>query len=285
VFRNRAFAIQSWFRRSARWLFFELDQTLKRHLFFGKFYRGRSRASAAGSAATDNFERAFGSVVPKDIPESTAWWREQSRELDAITDDAESGATCLVQRTFSVILRLRVYCFRTAGLMNCMVTVTHINRVPELLAMVRGGPFAAPTDVEMIEAYLTRTPKMPALQFADHAAEHVLSYQRRVMSLKQEFMKRCKPTPLGITVDYWDRTEARLSYVAFSCKRERGRSVFCVHHFVILCVGSAARQLARPHSRLAPEANAARALGGAGPSPSHSPWNQADAAATDAGCI
>ena len=41
---------------------------------------------------SDNFARAYGTIVPAKIPESTAWWKMQSRDLMAITDDAESGA-------------------------------------------------------------------------------------------------------------------------------------------------------------------------------------------------
>ena len=36
----------------------------------------------------------------------------------------------------------------------------------------------------------------------------VLSYQRRVLSIKAEFLKRCARTPLGVCHDYFDRTEA-----------------------------------------------------------------------------
>ena len=34
-------------------------------------------------------------------------------------------------------------------------------------------------------------------------------FQRRVRAIKQEFLKRAAKTPLGITQDYWDRTEAQ----------------------------------------------------------------------------
>ena len=93
------------------------------------------------------------------------------------------------------------------------VTVTHNNRVPELLAVIRRGPFAPPTQSEKIEYLLTRTHKSQSrTSFADYGLEHVLSYQRRVLSIKAEFLKRCVRTPLGICHDYWDRTEAALSY-------------------------------------------------------------------------
>ena len=81
--------------------------------------------------------------------------------------------------------------------------------MPELLAVIRRGPFAPPTQSEKIEYLLTRTHKSQSrTSFADYGLEHVLSYQRRVLSIKAEFLKRCVRTPLGICHDYWDRTEA-----------------------------------------------------------------------------
>ena len=62
---------------------------IKRRLFFGNRYRGGRRGQAAAGA--DNFERAFGSVVPKDSPESTAWWRERVRELDRCRVPVKAG--------------------------------------------------------------------------------------------------------------------------------------------------------------------------------------------------
>ena len=34
----------------------------------------------------------------------------------------------------------------------------------------------------------------------------VMSFQRRVIALKREFMVRNKPTHLGIVTEYWDRS-------------------------------------------------------------------------------
>ena len=87
-----------------------------------------------------------------------------------------------------------------------MVTITHNNRCAEMLAVVRRGPFARPTSLEKIEHLLTRVRKSgSSVAFADHALEHTLSYQRRVTSIKAEFLKRGAKTPLGIPADYWDR--------------------------------------------------------------------------------
>ena len=94
--------------------------------------------------------------------------------------------------------------------MQSMVTITHNNRCAEMLAVVRRGPFARPTSLEKIEHLLTRVSKSgSSVAFADHALEHTLSFQRRVHSIKAEFLRRCAKTPLGITHDYWDRTEAQ----------------------------------------------------------------------------
>lgn len=63
---------------------------------------------------------------------------------------------------------------------------------------------------ERIEFLLTRVKKSDCkVAFANHALEHTLSFQRRVRSIKQDFLKRGVATPLGITSEYWDRTEAQ----------------------------------------------------------------------------
>ena len=83
-----------------------------------------------------------------------------------------------------------------------MVTITHTNRCAEMLATVRRGPFAASTQEEKIEFLLTRMKKSDCkVAFADHALEHTLSFQRRVRSIKQDFLRRGVATPLGITQD------------------------------------------------------------------------------------
>ncbi len=40
--------------------------------------------------------------------------------------------------------------------MQAMLTQSHNDRAPEMLAAVRRGPFSAPTDDEMLEYLLTR---------------------------------------------------------------------------------------------------------------------------------
>ena len=114
------------------------------------------------------------------------WWRRQSKELSAITDDIENG------------------------LMQLMVTVSHNNYSPEYLACVRRGPFAIPTDVERIEYLLGRTKKTERrAAFERCPLEHVLSYQRRIALIKHHFLTRGSTTPLGKIHDFWDRTEAQ----------------------------------------------------------------------------
>ncbi len=54
--------------------------------------------------------------------------------------------------------------------------------------------------------------------------EHVLSFQRRVAAIKKSFLVRGKAGPLGVPVDYWDRTEAQQrgslhSHTLVWCKR------------------------------------------------------------------
>ncbi len=74
--QNRATSLQSWFRRTSTWGFFQADSNMKRQLFF----KNRARVkSGLGKEAGNNFERAFGTVMPSSIPESMAWWRRQSK--------------------------------------------------------------------------------------------------------------------------------------------------------------------------------------------------------------
>ena len=113
------------------------------------------------------------------------------------------------------------------------MTITHNDMSPEMLATARRGPFAAPTDSEMIEYLMQRVksdsqrPRFEELGSRGVATilngisfvsriignfwtpapglEHVLSYQRRVHATKQSFLKRNVLTPLGIVRDWWDR--------------------------------------------------------------------------------
>ena len=184
--RNRLTQPQSWFRRSALWGFWMLDRLHKTALFFQK-----KRMSKAGrdedDADQDPYHKHFGTAQPANIPESTAWWKRQTRDLFAMSDDAEMG------------------------LMSTMVTITHNDNCPEMLAVIRRGPFATPTEDEMLECYLGIKPPNSKRPDAEHyALEHVLSYQRRVKAVKDEFMPRNKRGPLGWVADWWDRTEAQV---------------------------------------------------------------------------
>ena len=71
-----------------------------------------------------------------------------------------------------------------------------------MLAVIRRGPFAKPTNMEQIEYLFTRVPKTDSRKhFEKHSLEHVLSFQRRVHASKRFFLKRGKVTPLGILED------------------------------------------------------------------------------------
>ena len=86
----------------------------------------------------------------------------------------------------------------------------HNNMSAEFLACVRRGPFARPTPDEQIEYLLTRVPRTDTRKnFELHSLEHVLSFQRRVQATKRTFLRRNAETPLGVLLDYWDRTEAQ----------------------------------------------------------------------------
>ena len=47
-------------------------------------------------------------------------------------------------------------------------------------------------------------------EWEHHAYEHVLSYQRRIQSVKEYFLRRNRKSPLGILKEYIDRTEAQM---------------------------------------------------------------------------
>eukprot|EP00973_Karenia_brevis_P001467 199097-Karenia_brevis.AAC.1 len=186
--RNRLTLIQSWFRRSALWGFFYLSRLLQEALFFkNKRRREGGRAGASKADEPDPVKRLYGTAQPADIPESSEWWKRQQRDLYAVSDDNE------------------------LGLMQTMVTITANDSSSEMLAAIRRGPFAAPTQEELVEYLLTRKRRdqeRPA--FENHSLEHVLSFQRRVNAIKTNFMKRAERTPLGRLRDWWDRTEAQM---------------------------------------------------------------------------
>jgi hypothetical protein len=74
VCRNRLLSLQSFFRRSSRYAFWQLDMMIKRHLFFFNLHRVRSNWKST-AAPDDKFAQAFGTIIPRHIPESSAWWK------------------------------------------------------------------------------------------------------------------------------------------------------------------------------------------------------------------
>ena len=74
--------------------------------------------------------------------------------------------------------------------MQVMVTVTANDSSPEMLAAIRRGPFAQPTQEEMIEYLLQRKRRdQERPSFENHAYEHVLAFQKRLIALKDNFIK------------------------------------------------------------------------------------------------
>ena len=80
----------------------------------------------------------------------------------------------------------------------------HNDLSPEMLATARRGPFATPTDSELIE-YLSQRVRSDQgrPKFEERGLEHVLSYQRRIHATKQNFFRRNFLTPLGIVREWW----------------------------------------------------------------------------------
>ena len=140
----------------------------------------------ANQEESDVYSRFFGDVEPSTIPETTQWYKKQQRDLFAVVDDAEKGPP------------------------STMTTVTQNDSSSEMLAAIRRGPLAPPTEDEQLE-YLVGIHDMDSSrpEFERYAYEHVLSYQRRVQALKKEFMQRYRTTPRGVYTDLWDTTEAQ----------------------------------------------------------------------------
>ena len=124
--------------------------------------------------------------------------------------DAEHGYDHARTVRWSIVLIVYV-CVKSSGL--CVSRdgsrwPGHNNRSAEMLAVVRRGPFAKPTETEQLEYLFTRVPRTDSRKdFEKHSLEHVLSFQRRVLHTKKAFLHRGHRTPLGIVEDYWDRTE------------------------------------------------------------------------------
>ena len=116
LIKNRLLLIQNCFRQSNLYAFWYLNRLITKELFFRNFMgRNRGVANASDADAADPLTRLYGTVMPSDIPESTAWWRNQQKELFALSDDSENG------------------------LMQTMLTVTANDNSPELAACVRRG--------------------------------------------------------------------------------------------------------------------------------------------------
>ena len=129
----------------------------------------------------DAYAMLFGRVDPRHIPESGPWRKTRQAELMGVSDDHELGQ------------------------MTSMVTVTQNDLAPELIAHARRSPCAVPTSEEKFAFLLTmRTPSDRRPNIQEDATAAVLSYKRRMLSVKQNFLVRHKRTPLGVTMAYWD---------------------------------------------------------------------------------
>eukprot|EP00973_Karenia_brevis_P068597 9540095-Karenia_brevis.AAC.1 len=99
------------------------------NLFF-KEKKRREQTPAAGISSAepdDKITQLFGQKQPADLPESSVWWKKQQKDLAAIADITEHGIP------------------------QAMITVTQSDSSPELLAAVRRGPGAKPTECERLE--------------------------------------------------------------------------------------------------------------------------------------
>ncbi len=85
--RNRATLIQSWFRRTPLWCFWKLDCLIKNELYNINYRRRQRGRPASAVNEPDVYKRHFGTAIPQNIPESSAWWRMQAKDLFALTEE------------------------------------------------------------------------------------------------------------------------------------------------------------------------------------------------------
>ena len=181
--RNRLNSLQSWFRKHTIWGFWMLDRHIKNEL---NFKNKQQNPSHKDRDDLDSITRNFGTRVPN-LVESAEWWANQRKDLFAMSDEAE------------------------CGLAHAMVTVTHNDNSPELLAYERRGPLSEPTPEECIEYLLDRKPVGQIRPASEKSpCESVQCFQRRLKDLKRCFLTRNLRTPLGNLREYWSRTEAQM---------------------------------------------------------------------------
>ena len=88
-----------------------MDKLIKNELFWGSKRRRQFGLATRSSAGTevDPYKRLFGTAVPATIPESTAWWKIQQKNLCAICDEAELGLmTLMVARQKYVLSKTHI---------------------------------------------------------------------------------------------------------------------------------------------------------------------------------
>ena len=67
-----------------------------------------------------------------------------------------------------------------------------------------------PDEVESIEYLLSRK-RLSRPHVENYSVFHVISFQRRLNYIKNEFFQRGVATPLGETTDWWDRIDDLLN--------------------------------------------------------------------------
>ena len=128
-------AFDSQFRRNPLWGFFQFDRLNKSELFHKEKIRRALGRPTAAKDERDPYTRLFGQGQPSDLPGTTEYWKKQQKELYALSDETENG------------------------LFQFMTTITHTDSCPEMLAAIRRGPGARPTEAEMVEYLMGRKPR------------------------------------------------------------------------------------------------------------------------------
>ena len=124
---NRLALLQSDFRKSPTWVFQQLDRQIANQLYHSERCRRQAGRPSAKQDETDPYRKCYGVAAAVNLPETPTWWDKQQKNLYAMSDDSEFGM------------------FAT------MTTITHCDASPELLAVIRRGPLALPTEAEMAE--------------------------------------------------------------------------------------------------------------------------------------
>ena len=78
---NRLALVQPCFRRSATWVFQQLDRLITNDLYHTEKCRRQAGRPSAKKDEPDAYRKIYGVTPMANVPETPAWWNKQSRNL------------------------------------------------------------------------------------------------------------------------------------------------------------------------------------------------------------